>query len=104
MQGGPVRTRRLTMKKKTLKSMNPVLKWTFIAVLCFIVGFIIAQTMSSKPSHQQAAGGSSFFGGGSQPTEKIMENKNSGVMVIVGAIVIIAAIIGLGYFFDKRKK
>lgn len=92
------------MKKKLSKPMNPVLKWTIIAAVCFVVGFIVAQTLAPKPTHQEAAGGSSLLGGGSQASEKILENKSSGVMVIVAAVLIIAAIIGLGYFFEKRKK
>jgi hypothetical protein len=84
--------------------MKPWIKWTIIAVSCFVVGLVLAQLFAPSPTHQEAAGGSSILGGGSSATDNITEKESGGFTVIIVAVLIIGAIIGFGYYREKRKK
>jgi len=82
-------------------------RWAALAVAFFAVGFIVAQFLQPPANSQVIRGGKSLFHD-STPRQAVDQNilkkPEATYTAIIIAVIIISALVGYGYYREKRKK
>jgi uncharacterized membrane protein len=86
----------------SIKLPKNFFRWLIIAGICFVVGFIVAQLFMT-PTAVVIEGGESVSGDGQSPPEQVLKKSEPSYLGILIALSIIAALIGFGYYRERRK-